>query len=53
MQSSFGKQLYRLRTAIERAYGNATSFGGGMGPLPGVGARLGSSADLGVGQTPH
>ena len=34
MQSSFGKDLYGLRTAIERSYGNATSFGGGLGPLP-------------------
>jgi hypothetical protein len=34
MQSPFGKRLYRCRTAIERSYGNATSFGGGMGPLP-------------------
>ena len=34
MQRKFGKQLYRLRTAIECDYGNATSFGGGLGPLP-------------------
>jgi hypothetical protein len=34
MQSVFGRQLYRLRTGIERAYGNATSFGGGLAPLP-------------------
>src|SRR5947209_794657 len=34
MQSPFGKQLYHLPTSIERAYGNATSLGGGLGPLP-------------------
>ena len=31
---SFGKALYRTRTAIERSFGNAGSFGGGLGPLP-------------------
>jgi Transposase DDE domain len=34
MQNSFGKELFKSRTAIERAYGNATSFGGGLSPLP-------------------
>jgi len=34
MQCSFGKKLYRLRTTIERTYGNVTSFGGGLAPLP-------------------
>jgi hypothetical protein len=34
MQSAYGKVLYRARTAIERSYGNATSFAGGLGPLP-------------------
>lgn len=34
MQSAFGKALYRARTQIERSFGNATSFGGGLGPLP-------------------
>lgn len=34
MQSGFGKALYQARTAIERSFGNATSFGGGLGPLP-------------------
>jgi hypothetical protein len=34
MQSAFGQALYRARTAIERSYGNATSFGGGLAPLP-------------------
>jgi hypothetical protein len=34
MQSAFGKEVYRGRGQIERSYGNATSFGGGMGPLP-------------------
>jgi hypothetical protein len=30
MQSNFGKALYRARTAIERSFGNATSFAGVM-----------------------
>lgn len=34
MQSAFGQELYQERVAIEVAYGNATSFGGGLGPLP-------------------
>jgi hypothetical protein len=34
MHSAFGKQLYRLRITVEQAYGNATSFGGGLAPLP-------------------
>ena len=34
MQSDFGKALYKARTAIERSFGNAVSFGGGLGPLP-------------------
>ena len=34
LQSSYGQALYRARTAIERCYGNATSFGGGLSPLP-------------------
>jgi hypothetical protein len=34
LRESFGKALYRARTAIERSFGNATSFGGGLGPLP-------------------
>lgn len=33
-KSDFGPTLYAMRTAIERGFGNATSFGGGMGPLP-------------------
>lgn len=32
--SAFGKSLYRTRGQIERHYGNATSFGGGLAPLP-------------------
>jgi len=31
---SFGAPLYTLREAIERDYGNAGSFGGGLQPLP-------------------
>lgn len=34
MQHPFGKRLHGLRGAIERDYGNATSFGGGLAPLP-------------------
>ena len=34
MRSNFGEVLYRARTAIERSFGNATSFSGGLGPLP-------------------
>jgi hypothetical protein len=30
----FGRDLYALRRRIERSFGNATSFGGGLGPLP-------------------
>jgi hypothetical protein len=32
--STFGNTLFRLRTEIERDFGNATSFGGGLAPLP-------------------
>lgn len=38
--SGFGRALYRMRPAIERAYGNATSFAGGLGPLPNWTRRL-------------
>jgi hypothetical protein len=34
MQSAFGKRLYRRRIGIEECYGNATSFAGGLAPLP-------------------
>ena len=34
MKSVFGQRLYRLRIQIEEAYGNATSFAGGLAPLP-------------------
>ncbi len=34
MSSAFGERLYKQRIAIEEAYGNATSFGGGLAPLP-------------------
>lgn len=34
MRGEFGKALYRKRIAIEQAYGNATSFAGGLAPLP-------------------
>jgi hypothetical protein len=34
LHQPFGRALYRSRRQIERAFGNATSFGGGLGPLP-------------------
>lgn len=34
MNSAFGRTLYRSRITIEEAFGNATSFGGGLSPLP-------------------
>ena len=36
-----GWHLYRERGSIERAFGNAGSFGGGLGPLPNWVRRLG------------
>jgi hypothetical protein len=33
LQHAFGKELYKVRTRIERSFGNATSFGGGLAPL--------------------
>ena len=32
--SEFGRTLYQQRRQIERDFGNLTSFGGGLGPLP-------------------
>jgi len=34
LRSPFGKKVYRLRRGIERTFGNLTSFGGGLSPLP-------------------
>jgi len=34
VRSDFGQALYKARTAIERSFGHAGSFGGGLGPLP-------------------
>jgi hypothetical protein len=34
MSRPFGKELYQQRIGIEAAYGNATSFAGGLSPLP-------------------
>jgi hypothetical protein len=31
---AMGRELYRCRIRIEEAFGNATSFGGGLAPLP-------------------
>jgi hypothetical protein len=33
-RAGLGRELLRGRGAIERAFGNAGSFGGGLGPLP-------------------
>ena len=40
-QSAFGQAVYRCRVGIERAFGNATTFAGGLGPLPAWVRRLG------------
>ncbi len=32
--TDFGRRLYALRGQVERCYGNAVSFGGGLAPLP-------------------
>jgi DDE family transposase len=34
MRSPFGRALYRARTAVERAFGHASCFAGGLGPPP-------------------
>lgn len=34
LQGDFGRALYRARSAVERSFGNATTFAGGLGPLP-------------------
>jgi hypothetical protein len=34
LKSPEGQRLVRERVAIERSFGNCTSFGGGLGPLP-------------------
>ena len=34
MRGDFGKTRYAARGSIERRYGHAVSFGGGLGPLP-------------------
>jgi hypothetical protein len=34
LRGEFGQELFAQRPQIERSFGNATSFGGGMGPLP-------------------
>jgi hypothetical protein len=33
-ETAFGPAVYACRIGVEQAYGNATSFGGGLGPLP-------------------
>jgi hypothetical protein len=39
-RDGLGWELYRWRTSIERAFGNAGAFGGGLGPLPNWVRRL-------------
>jgi Transposase DDE domain len=34
LAGDFGKDLYRLRGGVERSFGNATAFAGGLGPRP-------------------
>jgi hypothetical protein len=34
LETPFGRDLKKSRTAIERCFGNLTSFGGGLSPLP-------------------
>jgi hypothetical protein len=34
LRGRFGEELFALRGRIERAFGNATAFGGGLGPPP-------------------
>jgi hypothetical protein len=33
-ETAFGRALYGVRTQIERCFGNAVSFAGGLAPLP-------------------
>lgn len=40
LQRPFGGELFELRGSIERTFGNATSFGGGLSPLPSWVRRL-------------
>jgi hypothetical protein len=40
-RDGLGWELWRSRPGIERAFGNAGSFGGGLGPLPNWVRRLG------------
>lgn len=39
-RTDFGPSLYAMRTGIERRFGNATAFAGGLGPLPAWVRRL-------------
>lgn len=40
LRGEFGRELYGLRGMIERSFGNATAFAGGLGPLPAWVRRL-------------
>lgn len=44
LEAPIGRRLYAGRSAIERSFGNLTSFGGGLGPLPAWVRRLGRVA---------
>jgi IS5 family transposase len=47
LRGDFGRDLFARRGSIERSFGNATSFGGGLGPLP-AWARRGHRVGLWV-----
>ena len=51
LQGAFAQSLYAMRGAIERSFGQATSFGGGLGPLPAWVAPVVAGLALGLGQT--
>jgi hypothetical protein len=34
MRTAFGQEVHQERRRIEQAFGNASSFAGGLGPLP-------------------
>ena len=41
LATPFGRDVSRCRVGIETAFGNATAFAGGLGPLPAWVRRLG------------
>ncbi len=40
MGTAFGREVHARRRRVEQAFGNATAFGGGLGPLPAWVRRL-------------